>query len=339
MGLKSVFQTRTQRSSGAISVIPSLEAYLLEVQDRENYRAPDVISPSSAGRCPREQVINRFYERGKVDPRVQRIFDNGTHVHLRLQRYLLEAGMLMMDEVPLRQPEYNVQGHTDGLLYTTGRAPEDWLHNVQKGYMAFIYDYLEENPIKSLEILEIKSINSGQFNALHTAKEEHLDQASTYLWCANERRQTLLDRYPTWKEFRDSIPEREAEHLKAYKFLPPKRRNKKVNECMLADALLYATVNPLERAIFLYENKDNQDIKEFVLKIDEDRLERLKQDFIAIEKAVAKIRIVSRVTGQNPDFERDLFKKQLPPMPERANGRYSNFCKWCDYTDICYGRR
>ena len=37
---------------------------------------------------------------------LQRIFDNGTCVHLRLQNYLLKSGVLLDDEAPLFNREY-----------------------------------------------------------------------------------------------------------------------------------------------------------------------------------------------------------------------------------------
>ena len=86
------------------------------------------------------------------------------HTHERIQNYLLEMNLLICDEVPLLNEEYNIQGHTDGFL----DLPED-----------------------EVAILEIKSINDNQFNQLKDAKEEHKKQGLIYLYCAEERRQQL----------------------------------------------------------------------------------------------------------------------------------------------------
>ena len=96
MGLKSVFDSMKRGGY----VIAPWEKYLLAKQEEDNDRKVNVNAPSSIGGCLRA----RYYARtgkvgGKVPARSERVFNNGTYVHLRIQNDLKEAGILLMDEV------------------------------------------------------------------------------------------------------------------------------------------------------------------------------------------------------------------------------------------------
>ena len=133
MALKDMFQA--MRKEGYVTA--PLDRFLFEQANKPDDRAINVNAPSQAGKCVR---ANFYYRKqvehdGTIDPRAQRIFDNGTKVHERLQEYLIDMDLLLMDEVPLLNEEYNIQGHTDGFL----------------------------NLDPEVAILEIKSINSRGF--------------------------------------------------------------------------------------------------------------------------------------------------------------------------------
>ena len=148
MALKSVFNAMKREGY----VIKDLDLYLLSLNGEDNDRAIDVNAPSQIGGCLRSRYYSRTQasrDTNAVDARTRRIFDNGTKTHERLQQYLEEQGMLLMDEVPVYNATYNIQGHTDGILA---------LGAVEKG------------------VLEIKSINSNGFSNLKTVKEEHRKQ-------------------------------------------------------------------------------------------------------------------------------------------------------------------
>ena len=46
-----------------------------------------------------------------IDARTQRIFDNGTGMHERIQAYLKAEGSLVFDEIPLIDEDLKIQGH------------------------------------------------------------------------------------------------------------------------------------------------------------------------------------------------------------------------------------
>ena len=183
MALKDMFNA--MKKEGYVTA--PLDRYLFEEANRPNDRAVNVNAPSQAGNCMRANYYMRMqYDKdGSTDPRAQRIFDNGTYTHERLQAYLLDMELLLMDEVPLINEEYNIQGHTDGFL-----------------------GLVDEKGIDEVAILEIKSINDNQFSQLKDAKEEHKKQGLVYLYCAEERRRWLHEHYKTPKEFNDSYEER-----------------------------------------------------------------------------------------------------------------------------------
>ena len=194
-------------------------------------------SPSGVSNCSRLT----YYMRKGVEadykanePRLQRIFDNGTCVHLRLQNYLLKSGVLLDDEAPLFNREYEIMGTTDGLLLDGD----------------------------TLAVLEIKSINAYGFNALKDAKEEHKLQAGVYLFCLNELRKDILrgKRAELELAYKDKL----NSFLKGDKHSTKQEKVEKQFKsfCKTLD-LLEKYPKPLQKVIFLYESKDTQELKEF----------------------------------------------------------------------------
>lgn len=122
--------------------------------------------PSSLHKSPRELYYH--YLEGdnnqEFDSRILRIFDNGHSVHARIQGYLKDIGLLKQTEVPVENSEYEIRGHTDGIL-----------------------------EIDSVEgILEIKSMNTNQFYSAFEPKPEHLIQINIYMFCLNIPRGCFL---------------------------------------------------------------------------------------------------------------------------------------------------
>lgn len=221
-------------------LIPAIEEVLNNFKSGED-RKHGWNSPSSIGNCLRQSYFSR---KGVTpdfisnDPRLQRIFDNGTGVHIRLQDYLKTNGVLLLDEAPVINDTYEILGTTDGLLLDGDR----------------------------LAVMEIKSIHSLGFNALKSAKSEHKLQAGIYLYCLNEMRKLLL------RGHRKAIEKVYIDKL--YTFLTDGKRSKeeKIAERVATFKqtldLLEKYPKPLLRTVFLYENKDTQELKEFSVEDD-----------------------------------------------------------------------
>lgn len=297
MALKAIFASMKREGY----VIRDLELYLLSLNATDEDRAIDVNAPSQIGTCMRA----RYYARTQaqkdgvsIDARTRRIFDNGTKTHERLQSYLLEQGMLLMDEVPVHNYEYNIQGHTDGVLR---------LSAAEKG------------------ILEIKSIKSDSFSALKDAKEEHKKQGLTYIFCLEERRKYLRATYPTREEFDASLKKRMKEYAKLYQHLKDGRKHTRAEkikfQCDLhakMDSILFDTKVPITKAVFLYENKDNQELKEFVVD----------------SREAASKNILQEILQECSDLNDFVSEGTIPPRCGRSVS--DSACRWCSYKTECW---
>jgi hypothetical protein len=176
-------------------IIEKIDNFLRERP--KDKRAIHCFHPSTLHK-PVDYLFKAYFEGNDgnaFDPRVLRVFDNGHQVHDRLQKYLHNIGILKELEVPIENKEYEIRGHTDGILEIESKTG----------------------------VLEIKSINSMGFYSLYQPKNDHLIQINIYMFC--------LD-----------IP----------------------------------------RGLLLYENKDNQELKEFFV----------KQDPLILNPILDKIRIV-----------------------------------------------
>lgn len=294
MGLKDMFSA--MKKEGYVTA--PLDRYLFSCANRPNDRAVNVNAPSQAGKCNRANYYMRMqYEGdGNIDPRTQRIFDNGTYTHERLQSYLIEMGLLLMDEVPVLNEKYNIQGHTDGFL-----------------------DLGDE-----VAILEIKSINDNQFNKLKDAKEEHKCQGLIYLYCAEERRLWLHENYKTVDEFNSSYEDRykyfeqKYQHMKdGRKYTREQKIRNEVALNLLSDNILFYTVKPVTKVIFLYENKNNQELKEF-----------------CVERNFASEPILKGVLDNYEELNRCCETKTIPPR--EGTSKSCSVCRFCSYSNECW---
>jgi len=145
-------------------VIQAIDNHLQTIQ-REK-RQIHCFHPSSLHKSAKE--LYHLYLHGDdqqiFEPRILRIFDNGHAVHDRLQGYLKNAGVLKQIEVPVESAEYEIQGHTDGIIEINGMEG----------------------------VLEIKSMNQNQFYSAYEPKPDHLIQVNVYMYCLGIPRGCLL---------------------------------------------------------------------------------------------------------------------------------------------------
>lgn len=291
MALKKIFNSMKHDKQ---SLIARLDKFLV-VNQEENDRAKNVNSPSMAGRCMRANYYARTGEgsQGLIDARTQRIFDNGTYTHERLQDYLKKEGTLIFDEVPLIDYALNIQGHTDGLLKLSQ------------------YKYA---------ILEIKSINSNGFSKLKDAKEEHKLQAMVYLYCMENRRKQLKLNNPNGLE--GTLEDRRRFYESRYSHIrdgKTRTREEKINfqvELNLKiDEILYKIPKEIDTIVFLYENKDTQELKEFEVKYDESMMNGLIEYYCILNEHV--------------------HLQQVPP--KEGTSKSCTICRWCNFaTTECW---
>lgn len=145
-------------------LIQTIDNYLQSMQRTK--RQIHCFHPSSLHKPARElyHLYLHSNDQETFEPRILRIFDNGHAVHSRLQGYLRDAGILKQVEVPVENVEYEIQGHTDGVI--------------------------EINGIEG--VLEIKSMNQNQFYSAYEPKPDHLIQINVYMYCIGIPRGCLL---------------------------------------------------------------------------------------------------------------------------------------------------
>lgn len=308
--LKNVFDSMKTPDT---YIIKDLNYYLLSIaNDPDENRAIDVNAPSQIGKCMRA----RYYARTGVsadpnciDARTQRIFDNGTGVHERLQGYLMDMGKLLMPELPVRDDEFNIQGHTDGMI---GLEPYDGDPN-------------EMRYADVAAVLEIKSINDRGFTELKDAKEEHKKQGLIYVSCLETRRKELHALYPSLFHFLANKPSRMKQYAKLYQHIKGGRkftREEKIQfQCELHDRLdniLFRLKEPVEKAVFLYENKNNQELKEFT---------------VSTKEREAK-NIIKQVHAECAELNERVANGDMPDRGGRTKS--CTDCRFCDYKIHCW---
>lgn len=299
--LKNVFSTMKQQG-----LAKKLDQYLLVSKHEDDADRKNVTnSPSSAGGCSRANIYQRMgKEKDPIDSRTRRIFDNGHHVHDRLQTYFEKMGILLMREVPLYHNKDEIQGHTDGLMDYTGK-------------------------LKDIVVLEIKSINSRQFASLKQAKEDHVKQGGVYIHCLESARKRLRKRYGTYEDFKKSENLRRIFYGQRYMHLKGGRRYTreekiafKVGQHIQCDEILYQLKSPIKKIAFVYECKDTQGIKVFEVDVDMDVLDE----------------VLDKYRDNNMYWKRakrqvELGKTVKLPERECKNKTEGRFC---NYVSICF---
>ena len=281
-------------------IIARLDNYLLTLQKEDNDRAFNVNAPSQIAVCKRARYYARTWEGTKTSysARTQRIFDNGTYFHERTQKYMLDSGILLLDEVPVLSEEYNIQGHTDGIL-----------------------DLGDE-----YAILELKSINDNQYSGLRSGeKPEHTLQGLVYVYCIESHRKFLREKYKNKLLFKLSRSKRAKEYEQYYQHLKGGSKHTKEEKIafqvglhLRLDDLVFTCEKPITKVIFLYENKNTQDLKEFV--VDSTTPEN--------QEKIAEIL-------EGCSYVNDCVETGTVP-PREATRKSDSICRFCSYKDECW---
>lgn len=281
-------------------IIARLDNYLLTLQKEDNDRAFNVNAPSQIAVCKRARYYSRTGEGTKTSysARTQRIFDNGTYFHERTQKYMLDSGILLLDEVPVLSEEYNIQGHTDGIL-----------------------DLGDE-----YAILELKSINDNQYSGLRSGeKPEHTLQGLVYVYCIESHRKFLREKYKNKLLFKLSRSKRAKEYEQYYQHLKGGSKHTKEEKIafqvglhLRLDDLVFTCEKPITKVIFLYENKNTQDLKEFVVDSttpeNQEKIAEILEGCSYVNECVE--------TGTVP--------------PREATRKSDSICRFCSYKDECW---
>lgn len=227
MALKDVLRS----FSDTRILIPRIDRHLLSLNGENARRNDGFIHPSGVSGCLMAQYLcmNKVPAIENIPAKVRRIFNNGDHMHSRLQKYMLDAGITKPNpankngEWPFEIKKWRVRGQTDGIILN----PE--------------------------AILELKSMNEREFLTLGGPKAEHIWQGHLYMWGLN-----------------------------------------------------------IKKIIFLYENKNNQDLKEFVMEWDQETFDTVFERIKYLNKC---------------------YLMNTPPNKWTCNGAKSCNCNISNYTE------
>lgn len=269
--------------------ITAIDTYLMTIgEDRSRRHGWN--HPSAFHQCLRSQYYDRV---GKIPnnsviaPRVRRIFENGQDVHDRLQLFLTKAGILLQDEAPIFSSDLEVLGNTDGIIKLG----------------------------KGLGVLEIKSINHCDFIKLVEPKPEHIRQVSIYMYVLEDIRSHLCADLPTYKE------DLRKEYLSQLApSLTEKQRERRLEGFdKLLNLLEEYKEYPITQCSVLYENKNNQDLKEFIIDWNWNIMNEIESTYNALNCYVEEGQLPPKGIGFN--CSRCAFKEYC--MEDEKNGKTS----------------
>lgn len=211
----------------------------MHLETKQQMRKPDgCFHPSMASRCQRYiQYYLQGYSRRPFSAQTMRIFDNGTGVHERIQKYFTEMGIVIENEKKMKYtvktpaPSITVVGSADSIVQ-----------------------------IKKKLIVEIKSCNS-------------------FMYVKFVKEKGSLDHKVQWN--------------------------------------LYSYGLKIPDGVFIYENKNTQEIHPVPVSFDKALFDDTIKKFKRVQKAINDSRLVVRP----------------------YKGMTAKACLKCDYKDECWSRR
>jgi CRISPR/Cas system-associated exonuclease Cas4 (RecB family) len=226
----------------------------------------------------KHKFVQKGYE--DVDCRVERIFDNGHYSHARWQNYLDKAGILKGVWKCINPKCHKIYGDTEKLGIFNPSHKEGWSCSCG---------------CNKLEYEEIRVKSEDQYNF-----DGHCD-AVVDLSESRFKKGTIFDLFVVdFKTIRSedffSLTEADPKHV--------------------IQVNIYMWILDLKAAVVLYENKDNQEVKEMFVPRDDKLIEKIKKESLELQEV--------------------LSCNKLPPR-ESGYTRSKSPCRFCEFCKICYG--
>lgn len=133
----------------------------LQKRNAPTFKQVSGFHPSYTNQCSRYwyYLFNGVELTQSFSPQTYRIFDNGHAVHNRLYSYFRDMGILVEEEIAVKNDSPPIEGTADGIIEWYGR-----------------------------KLIELKSISSEGFHyrkLYNKPKDEHYRQAQIYMRCLN----------------------------------------------------------------------------------------------------------------------------------------------------------
>lgn len=183
--LESLGEAELRQGLRHVQLIPRIEAYLEDMNLEEHKQELGVFSASDIGSAGGKSLCGRYpmgcgrkmhyryigtEAHEHIDPRLRRIFNTGTMIHLQLQDYLKE----------ICKRSEGTEQFTDEkpILPSTSKTADilDIVSTTDGEYIILGDDHIRFG-------LEIKSINTDEFKSMSKPKEEHVVQSVVYMGC------------------------------------------------------------------------------------------------------------------------------------------------------------
>lgn len=160
---------------------------VLKHMRRRKYELGWVHASEAGNACERvlaAQLLGYRLPREKIEPRLSRIFENGTYMHLRFSNYFLSLPTPFEIQVAVILRDWPIIGEADAII---------------------------SHPEMGTIIIELKSINDRNFKLLKKPQDGHAAQVNTYMglypdqcsgqvWYENKNDQTIKAYHHKWDE-------------------------------------------------------------------------------------------------------------------------------------------
>ncbi len=130
---------------------------VLRHMKRRKYELGWVHASEATNPCERvlaAQLLGYRLPREKIDPKLSRIFENGTYMHLRFSNYFLSLPDPFEVQIAVILKEWPIIGEADAII---------------------------SHPEMGAQVIELKSINDRNFKLLKAPQEGHIAQVNTYM--------------------------------------------------------------------------------------------------------------------------------------------------------------
>lgn len=230
--------------------------------------------PSSAGMCSRRIVYQMMgYPQETPDGRVLMIFANGNGMHSRIEDMLGETGLLISPEFSFKKDEWRISGRSD----------------------AIINNFLEHTPSST-----IIKLDEPIYELDHEGKERR-DKSG-------HRIQTGVKTIYEGPDNDVMILELKSISDKGFGYLGTTGKDEHRRQLHL-----YMYLTGIRVGMLLYENKNTQEMKEFLVPYDPEFAQTVIDQIILVNKCIDE--------GTIPEKEYDNLSFQ---------------CRYCPYNSICW---
>jgi len=169
-----------------------------------NYRDYSYFHPSEFHKCVRSLAYKYYNIKGNnvIKPNLQRVFDNGDHMHLRYTSYFEKLGILygvwkcsnpMCEEKYGKEEKYGIQKPTVSCdkcgctkyeyVEVEGENKEFMIRGHMDGILKISGEFC---------VIDYKSMYSNQFSRLQEPLDKHIIQIEIYLWLLDLKSGILL---------------------------------------------------------------------------------------------------------------------------------------------------